>query len=215
MMVMVESLIEQLQAPAARHDPDAANEAFRRLFDLYSPRLYHFFSRRGFPHSDCLDLTQETFLGIYKGIGAFRQESSFETWLFKIATNAYRKRLRWGVAGKRDAPEVSLEGGAEEGDGEMAPLAILTATDLPAPGEELLQRERALVLRQAIERLPEQMRKCLVLRVDHEMAYKEIAVVLRLSPETVKVHLARARRRLQEELGPYFEGSITRIEEGA
>jgi RNA polymerase sigma-70 factor (ECF subfamily) len=210
---MIESLIEQLQAPASRHDADAANEAFRRLFDLYSPRLYHFFSRRGFPHADCLDLTQETFLGIYKGIGAFRRDSSFETWLFTIATNAYRKRLRWGVAGKRDAPEVSLEGSSEEG-GSMATLDTLAATDLPAPGEEMLQRERSLVLRQAIDRLPEQMRKCLILRVDHEMAYKEIAVVLRLSPETVKVHLARARRRLQEELGPYFESSIARIEEG-
>ncbi|HSS50135.1 MAG TPA: sigma-70 family RNA polymerase sigma factor, partial [Thermoanaerobaculia bacterium] len=160
---------------------------------------------------DCLDLTQETFLGIYKGIGAFRRDSSFETWLFKIATNAYRKRLRWGVAGKRGAPEVPLEEGGEEG-GAMETLA---ATDRPAPGEEMLRRERSLVLRQAMDRLPEQMRKCLVLRVDHEMAYKEIAVVLRLSPETVKVHLARARRRLQEELGPYFESSLAHIEEGA
>lgn len=208
---MIESLIEQLQAPASHAD---ANEAFRRLFDLYSPRLYHFFSRRGFLHSDCLDLTQETFLGIYKGIGAFRRDSSFETWLFKIATNAYRKRLRWGVAGKRDAPEVSLEESPEEG-GTMAAISTVATTGVPAPGEEMLQRERSLVLRQAIDRLPEQMRKCLVLRVDHEMAYKEIAVVLRLSPETVKVHLARARRRLQEELGPYFESSIARIEEGA
>jgi len=206
---MIESLIEQLQAPASRDD---ANEAFRRLFGLYSPRLYYFFSRRGFSHADCLDLTQETFLGIYKGIGTFRRESSFETWLFKIATNAYRKRLRWGVAGKRDAPEVPLDGSPEEG-GAMAAISTVATTDVPAPGEEMLQRERALVLRQAIDRLPEQMRKCLVLRVDHEMAYKEIAVILRLSPETVKVHLARARRRLQEELGPYFASSVARIEE--
>ena len=208
---MVESLIEQLQAAPTRASRD---DAFRRLFDLYSPRLYHFFSRRGFPHSDCLDLTQETFLGIYKGIGAFRRDSSFETWLFKIATNAYRKRLRWGIAGKRDAPEVPLEESPEKG-GAMAAIETLAATDLPAPGEEMLQRERSLLLRQAIYRLPDQMRKCLVLRVDHEMKYKEIAVVLRLSPETVKVHLARARRQLQEELGPYFESSIRSFEEGA
>jgi DNA-directed RNA polymerase specialized sigma24 family protein len=127
---MVESLIEQLQASSSRH------EAFRRLFDLYSPRLYHFFSRRGFPHADCLDLTQETFLGIYKGIGAFRRDASFETWLFKIATNAYRKRLRSGVAEKRGAPEVPLEGGQEDG----GPMETLAATDVPAPGEELLRR---------------------------------------------------------------------------
>ncbi len=202
---MVQSLIEQLQEGSSR------DEAFRRLFDLYSPRLCHFFSRRGFSHPDCLDLTQETFLGIYKGIGAFRRDASFETWLFKIATNAYRKRLRWGVAEKRGAPEVPLEGDQEDG----GPMATLAATDVPAPGEEMLRRERTLLLRQAIDRLPEQMRKCLLLRVDHEMKYKEIAVVLRLSPETVKVHLFQARRRLQEELGPYFESSIARLEESA
>ncbi|HEX3555408.1 MAG TPA: sigma-70 family RNA polymerase sigma factor [Thermoanaerobaculia bacterium] len=202
---MVQGLIEQLQEGSSQ------DEAFRRLFDLYSPRLYHFFSRRGFSHPDCLDLTQEAFLGIYKGIGAFRRDASFETWLFKIATNAYRKRLRWGVAEKRGAPEVPLEGDQEDG----GPLATLAATDVPAPGEEMLRRERALLLRQAIDRLPEQMRKCLLLRVDHEMRYKEVAVVLRLSPETVKVHLFQARRRLQEELGPYFASSIAGLEEGA
>src|SRR3954449_13368955 len=118
----------------SRWSPYHLDGAFRRLFDLYSPRLYHFFSRRGFSHSDCLDLTQETFLGIYKGVGAFRQDSSFETWLFKIATNAYRKRLRWGIAGKRDAPEVPLEESPEKGRA-MAAIETLAATDLPAPGE--------------------------------------------------------------------------------
>jgi RNA polymerase sigma-70 factor, ECF subfamily len=201
-MAMVQSLIEQLQAGSSR------DEAFRRLFDLYSPRLYHFFSRRGFSHPDCLDLTQETFLGIYKGIGAFRREASFETWLFKIATNAYRKRLRWGVAEKRGAPEVALE---DEG----GPVERIAAADIPAPGEEMLSQERARLLRQAIDRLPEQMRKCLALRVDQELKYKEIAVLMRLSPETVKVHLFHARRRLREELGPYFQDLLSDVEEAS
>src|SRR4051794_28401181 len=96
----VQGLIEQLQTGASR------DEAFRRLFDLYSPRLYHFFTRRGFPHQECLDLTQETFLGIYRGMEGYRRDASFETWLFKIATNTYRKRLRWGAAGKRGGQEA-------------------------------------------------------------------------------------------------------------
>jgi RNA polymerase sigma-70 factor, ECF subfamily len=197
------SLIEQLQTGSSR------DAAFRHLFDLYSSRLYHFFSRRGFPHQDCLDLTQETFIGIYRGIAAFRRDASFETWLFKIATNAYRKRLRWGAAEKRGAPEVALEGDTEDG----GPMATLAAADVPAASEEMLSRERSHLLRQAIDRLPEQMRKCLVLRIDRELKYKEIAVLLRLSPETVKVHLSQARRRLREELGPYFQDLISGIEE--
>jgi RNA polymerase sigma-70 factor (ECF subfamily) len=194
----VQGLIEQLQTGASR------DEAFRRLFDLYSPRLYHFFTRRGFPHQECLDLTQETFLGIYRGMEGYRREASFETWLFKIATNACRKRLRWGTAEKRGAQEVPLEDADAGG-----PMERIAAADAPAPGEEVLRKERSRLLRQAIDRLPEQMRKCLVLRIDQELKYREIAVLMRLSPETVKVHLLKARKKLQEELGPYFQDPLT------
>ena len=183
----VQKIIEELQAGIS------VEENFRLLCDLFHRPLYHFFSKRGFPGQDCLDLTQETFLGIYRGIGTFRRDARFETWLFKVATNAFRKRLRWGTAGKRTGEEVPLD--AEPAGG-------------PATGEGMFQRERARLLRDAVGRLPEQMRKCLILRVYHELKYREIATVLRLSPETVKVHLFQARRRLQEELGDYFRDAV-------
>ena len=187
----VQSIIERLQAVGSPREED-----FRQLFDLFYPRLLHFFARRGFPPQDCLDLTQETFLGIYRGIGSFRRDSRFETWLFSIATNAWRKRLRWGVAGKREGREVPLEPAEDARD------------EAPAPGEDALRRERSRLLREAVEKLPEQMRRCLVLRVYQEMKYREIAALLRLSPETVKVHLFQARKRLREELGPYFADAV-------
>ena len=185
----------------------AVEEGFRRLCDLYHRPLYYFFSRRGFPPQDCLDLTQETFVGIYRGIDSFRRDARFETWLFKVATNAWRKRLRRGAADKRAGQEVPIE------DSEGEPLD-LPAAGTPVPGEDLLRQERSRVLREGIEKLPEQMRKCLMLRVYHDLKYREIAVLMRLSPETVKVHLFQARRRLQEELGPYFESSLARLDEG-
>src|SRR5215510_16320609 len=92
----VHRIIERLQA-----SPSSREEDFRCLFDLFYPRVYHFFLKRGFSPQDCLDLTQETFLGIYRGIGTFRRDARFETWLFKVATNAFRKRLRRGTADKR------------------------------------------------------------------------------------------------------------------
>ena len=183
----VQKIIEELQAGIS------VEENFRLLCDLYHRPLYHFFARRGFPPQDCLDLTQETFLGIYRGIGTFRRDARFETWLFKVATNAFRKRLRWGTADKRTGEEVPLDADPAGG---------------PVPGYGMFERERARLLRDAIERLPEQMRKCLILRVYHEMNYREIGTVLRLSPETVKVHLFQARKRLQEELGDYFRDAI-------
>jgi RNA polymerase sigma-70 factor (ECF subfamily) len=190
---LTQKIVDELQAGIS------VEENFRLLCESWHRPLYHFFSKRGFPPQDCLDLTQETFLGIYRGIGSFRRDARFETWLFTVATNAFRKRLRSGAAEKRSGQEVSLEG-----DGDDRGLEEVAAADGPVPGEGMLRKERTRLLRDAIERLPEQMRKCLVLRVYHEMKYREIATVLKLSPETVKVHLFQARRRLQADLGDYF-----------
>jgi RNA polymerase sigma-70 factor, ECF subfamily len=201
---LTQKIVEELQAGIS------VEENFRLLCETWHRPLYHFFAKRGFPSQDCLDLTQETFLGIYRGIGSFRRDARFETWLFTVATNAFRKRLRAGAADKRSGQEVSLEGGEDDRG-----LEDRVAADGPAPGEAMLQQERTRLLRAAIERLPEQMRKCLVLRVYHEMKYREIATVLKLSPETVKVHLFQARRRLQAELGDYFRDALPDPEEAA
>jgi RNA polymerase sigma-70 factor (ECF subfamily) len=188
----VQAILHELQAGRS------VEENFRRLVDLYHRPLYRFFTRHGFSPQDCLDLTQETFLGIYRGIASFRGESRFETWLYRVATNAWRKRLRHGIADKRAGEEVSLQ--AELDEEGLSPADLLPALD-PAPGDALLADERRRLLRAAVDRLPDQMRKCLLLRVDREMAVRDIATLLRLSPETIKAHLFQARKRLQAELG--------------
>jgi RNA polymerase sigma-70 factor, ECF subfamily len=191
----LERIIDRLQSG------EAVEESFRLLCERYHRPLYVFFLRRGFPHPDCLDLTQETFLGIYRGIGSFRRDARFETWLFRVAANAWRKRLRREMAGKRSGNEVSLDAapGSDEGRPAFQPVARG-----PVPGDALFQAERIRLLQEAVERLPGQMRRCLVLNVYHELKVREIAEVLHLSPETVKVHLFQARRRLQTALGPHF-----------
>jgi RNA polymerase sigma-70 factor (ECF subfamily) len=199
---LTQKIVEELQAG------NSVEENFRLLCEAWHRPLHHFFSKRGFPPQDCLDLTQETFLGIYRGIGSFRRDARFETWLFTVATNAFRKRLRTGAADKRSGQEVSLEGGEDDRG-----LEDRVAADESPAAEGMLRKERTRLLRDAIETLPEQMRKCLVLRVYHEMKYREIATVLKLSPETVKVHLFQARRRLQAELGDYFRDAIPDTEE--
>jgi RNA polymerase sigma factor (sigma-70 family) len=194
---IVRQILAEMQSGSAREEP------FRRLVDLYYTPVYRVFAKRGFSPDDCLDLTQETFVGIYTGIGSFRREADFDTWLFKIAMNAFRKRLRWQKATKRRGEEVSIDG---EDEDEAAQLSLMCPE--PAPAEAALRRERSRVLRGAMDKLPEQMRKCMVLRVEQDLTYREVAVVLRLSPETVKAHLFQARKRLQEMLGPYFRDSL-------
>jgi RNA polymerase sigma-70 factor (ECF subfamily) len=190
----IDRLLDEWQAGINRE------EHFRRLFERYYRPLYRFFEKRGFTAAECHDLTQETFLRVYKGMESFRREAPFEAWLYQIAANTYCKSLRWQATQKRAAQHVPLESAMAETQGpphQSAPLA-------PGPLEDVLEKERLHLLRAAVEELPEQMRKCVLLRVYQELSYQEIAVVMRLSVETVKAHLYQARQRLKAKLGDYF-----------
>jgi RNA polymerase sigma-70 factor, ECF subfamily len=193
------AIIEERQAGLHRE------EDFRRLFDLYHDKVLHFFAKRGFPAEDCRDLTQETFLGIYKGIGSFRGEAEFATWMFKIASNIYYKRLRWGAAEKRRGTGVALDSLDDDGSALLGegPAAIPDEGD--GPDRRILDTERSRLLRASIQTLPDQMRKCLVLRAHYDLKYREIAMVMRISIETVKAHLFQARLRIKESLGDYMQ----------
>ncbi len=202
----VESISDRTQTAqqivAALQGGAPIDDGFNRLYRLFYATVAHFFAKRGFSPEDSLDLTQETFVRIYKSIGAFRQEARFDTWLFTVATNVYREQLRRQSADKRAGQEIPLEQFPDkDGDAQANPLVASSAHPL----QDVLDREKSKRLREAIEGMPEQMRKCLILRVYHDMRYREISAVLRLSTETVKVHLFQARRRLRHELGDYFE----------
>ncbi len=168
--------------------------SFRFLYLTYFPALERFFARKGFRPEDCLDLTQETFFGIYKGLDAYRSEARFDTWLYKVATSAYLKKLRAASTAKRKGKEVSQEDMTVH-----EPLLESPATQL----DGLLDDERRQAMRAAVERLPEQMRQCLTLRLYHQLAYREIATVMKVKIDTVKAHLFKARKRLKEELAAY------------
>jgi RNA polymerase sigma-70 factor (ECF subfamily) len=167
---------------------------FRIIFERYYRPVQKFFTRKGFSAEDSLDLTQETFLGIYRGLRRYRHDARFETWLYRIATTTYLKRLRAGATAKRSCKEVSLED-TSINDGQ--PRAAQDQLD------GVLNEERQRVMREAVLELPEKMRKCLTLRVYHDLSYKEIAVVMKLKVNTVKAHLFQARSKLQDRLRDY------------
>ena len=183
--------------------PDFDHEFRRRFERLFGP-VYSFFFNRGIPREEARDLTQETFLRVYQSMSGFRGEASFETWLFQIATNLWRNYVRNQHAEKRAAQEVSLESAVE--DGRRLPL------DRPLPGvapragalDGILAGEQRAVLRQALDDLPPRMRRCVLLRIDHDLKYREIAALLRVSIETVKSQLSQARDRLEAQVGRYL-----------
>ena len=176
---------------------------FNRLFQKYYKNIYNFFAKRGFSREESLDLTQETFLNIHNGISSFRREGHFESWMFQIATNLLRNKVRYRRALKRRAEEESLETYLDQLRGRTFDQAEVQRHS--GPLQEYLESEQQRMLADALSQLPKKMRRCVVLRFHHELKYHEIATVMQVSIETVKAHLFQARRRLKTELFTYFK----------
>lgn len=194
----IEPIFERLREDAGRE------EDFRVLFDRFFWPLLRFFERRGFSQEEGRDLVQETFLGVHRGIRTFRGEARWENWLFRIAGNTAGKAVRHRSAAKRAGP-IPVEARDPEDRHEPEDDEDPGGPETSTPLRRLLHKEMAELLRRAIGDLPTQMRRCVWLRVYQDRDYDEIAELLQISPTTVKVQLFRARKRLQMELGDYFE----------
>jgi RNA polymerase sigma-70 factor (ECF subfamily) len=199
--------------PSAVPDPDSVaravadfqagnrrEESFRFLFESYHARVRRFFARRGAPIEQCLDLTQETFLRVYKGLEGYRGDAPFGAWLYRIAWNVYGQlvvRRRAGEPVRVGDLDGELEADAGIHDhGGASRLAVE-----PEGYDAVLDGERRRLLREAIGELPEQRRKCIVLWAYHGLTYEQIATVMRLAVGTVKAHLAQAREQLEKLAG--------------
>lgn len=184
---------------------------FQQIYERFYRPVLGFFCKRGFDSDESRDLTQDTFFRIYKGMNGYRGEAKLRTWIFAIAANIYRNRLRDGQTEKRSGREVSLETSLEEGRPVFGRGSVLgRKSQAPDVLEGLLTDERRKLLRDALEELPPRMRRCVLLRLDHDLKYREIAAILRVSVETVKAQLFQARQRLHHSLGEYF-GDLEKI----
>lgn len=166
-------------------------QSFRVLFEHFHRPVRRFFARKGFSADECLDLAQDVFLRTYEGLEGWRGDAKVSTWIFRIAQTTYLKRLRAGATAKRTGHEVAREE-IEAFDPALA--------NTPGQLDQVIDDERRQALRRAVRSLPDKMRQCLTLRIDRGLKYREIADELEVSIDTVKAHLAQARKRLRDEL---------------
>ncbi len=167
-------------------------EAFGCLVSKYQNRLYNSMVHFLRDETEAEDVVQESFVSSFTRLSRFRGNSSFYTWLYRIAVNAAISRRR------KKRPRVSVErdlGDAATGIDGSGPL----------PGDQMEQDERSVQLHAALNRLGDEHRLILVLRELDGLSYEDISEVLDTPVGTVRSRLHRARSQLKDELATYFE----------
>jgi len=154
-------------------------EAFDQLVLKYQKPLYSMLYRMVSDHDDASDLLQKTFVRAFMGLGSFEQRSSFKTWLYQIAINlaknVYRDRSR----------------------AEFVPIDDVIIRREPRTLENLIQKENRLLLKRSLGGLPEKQRMTLMLRIQDEIKFEEIATIMQCSLGTAKANYHHAVQKLK------------------
>jgi RNA polymerase sigma-70 factor (ECF subfamily) len=185
--------------------------AFEELTTRHERQIYSLaFRILQNPH-DAEDVTQQAFLSAVENLGKFREESSFATWLYRIATFAALKVIR-----KRKGLEtVSLEAATEpQEDYDSIPHPEYIADWKQSPEQLVERNEMRRLLDQALAKLDEKHRLVFVLRDVEGLSVAETAAALNLSESNVKMRLLRARLQLREQLTQHFGDPAKRLERG-
>jgi RNA polymerase sigma-70 factor (ECF subfamily) len=159
---------------------------FRSIDDDFRPKILRYLTRL-VGEREAEDLTQVVMLKISSRLPDFRGDSSLATWIYRIATNTAIDRLR--------RPQVGAAGG-EALEDENLPLEVAAMSAESAA----IRGEMNACIHEFIERLPESYRTAMVLSELEGFKNAEIAAILGISLDTVKIRLHRAREKLRRDL---------------
>lgn len=185
---------------------DAA--AFEELVRRHGPRLLRV-ARRMLPsEEDARDAVQDAFVAVFKSIGSFEAHSQLSTWLHRVVINASLMRLRT----KRRRPEEDIEEYLPRflEDGHQVERSVAWPTTAYEPADAMLERaELRELVRASIDMLPETYRVVLLLRDIEELSTEEVAEMLGITANAVKIRLHRARQALRTLLDPHLRGAAS------
>jgi len=142
------------------------------------------------------DLSQEVFVRVFRSLERFQFDSSLYSWIYRIAVNLCIDEIRKKRIRKLIPLEFMTERKLER---EKRTKETTTGSD------ELLQKEKKEVIREALAKLAPNQRAVILLREYQDLSYGEIAKTLRISPQAVKSRIFRARQELRDILKDYFE----------
>ena len=157
-------------------------EAFNLLVERYHSTVFNLAYRMLGNTSDAQDATQETFLEGFKSINGFKFQSTFKTWLYRVAINTCQQYIR-----KSDSRQRVLSSYTED-----AKNIQKTDSGPIQPDQHLLKNEREQIIQSAICGLPPKQRIVVILFYMQHLKYREIADVLGCSEGTVASRLNAA-----------------------
>ena len=182
---------QQLVERAQRGD----KHAFGLLVAKYQRRLGRLISRFVRNAAEAEDVTQDAFIKAYRALPAFRGDSAFYTWLYRIGINTAKNHL---VAQGRRAPTSTPFDAEEAEDFEDAALLHEVST----PENELMSKQVVEVVNSSLQELPDDLRTALTLREIEGLSYEEIAAVMDCPIGTVRSRIFRAREAIAANLRP-------------
>ena len=172
--------------------------AFNEMVSRYWDRIYAMVNQLLRNNQDAEEVTQDAFIRAHRGLGNFRGDSAFSTWLYQIATNLARNRYWYWWRRKRDR-SISFDQPLTA-DSSIS-LAEVIPSDVETPQDATVTQEFVDRVAECMEMLNEKHREILTLRNIQNLSYEEIASILTISVGTVKSRIARARESLREKMG--------------
>jgi RNA polymerase sigma-70 factor (ECF subfamily) len=162
-------------------------DAFRRIYEACHRKVYALAYRYTNDSEEALDIAQEVFLRVYTRIAGFRGECSLETWIYRVTVNTIVSTQR------KSRPQRQLVEDVEDSPD------ITLLPDIHLEIQELEQH-----IERAIAKLPEPLRLAFVLVAVEHYPYAEVAKILGLHIEAVRMRVSRARKKLRLSLQPYL-----------
>lgn len=198
-VAMPEGYEQELVERLKRRDEAAFNELIR----LYQARIFRLVFRMLGDRGEAEDLAQEVFITVFKSIDGFRGDSKLSTWLYRVATNHCKNRIKYldrrARGKKKEFDEIAEHGALESAT--MNPSA-----QIPRPDQMLEARQKEKILQDAIASLDDEHRALVVLRDIEHMSYEQIQEITGLPEGTVKSRLHRARNALRSTVQRLSEG---------
>jgi len=185
---------QQLVVRAQRGD----KRAFELLVEKYQRKLGRLLARFIRDPAEVEDVTQEAFIKAYRALPAFRGDSAFYTWLYRIGINTAKNYLM--ALGRRAPTSTEVEAEDAEGFEDAEQLR-----DINTPESMLLSKEIATTVNATIEELPEELRTAIQLREIEGMSYEDIARIMDCPIGTVRSRIFRAREAIAERLRPLLD----------